>query len=119
MSSEASTKPIAVGDDAYSIPAETHKVFWEGIMRNPLIANTLPPEAEASAHKIEFEGSNDPSIPINWRFAESISALKAFEGTMVNVLLQRKYGVKPQKIVINTLAISFPLLIFSHNPKRS
>jgi hypothetical protein len=41
-------------------------------------------------------------MPINWRFAESISALKGLEATILNVLLARKYGIEPQEVVINT-----------------
>jgi hypothetical protein len=42
------------------------------------------------------------SIPINWRLAESISALKGLEAAMINVLLKRKYGLPPQEAVIDT-----------------
>ena len=86
----------------YSIPQETAKLFREGVLRNPLISKHLPSETEECSKLIKFEGSDDPSIPINWRFAESISALKALEGAIVNVLLKRKYGLGPQEIVINT-----------------
>ncbi|OJD32247.1 uncharacterized protein BKCO1_400002 [Diplodia corticola] len=87
---------------SYSIPEETHRVFHEGIISNPLIAKVLPPEAQELAHNVKFEGSRLPSVPINWRFAESVSALKALEATMVNVLLKRKYNVQPQNVTINT-----------------
>jgi hypothetical protein len=86
----------------YSIPNQTHKVFQDGILRNQLIASTLPEEIEECSRKIRFEGTEKPSIPINWRFAESISALKGLEAAMVNVLLKKKYGVEPQEAVINT-----------------
>jgi hypothetical protein len=42
------------------------------------------------------------SIPINWRLAEYISALKGLEAAMINVLLKRKYGLPPQEAVIDT-----------------
>lgn len=87
---------------AYSIPKETQDVFQNGILHNPLIAQTLPNEIEECANTIRFEGSDKPNIPINWRFAESISALKGLEAAMVNVLLKRKYGLEPQEVMINT-----------------
>jgi hypothetical protein len=86
----------------YSIPEETHKVFRDGILNNQLIASTLPKEIEQCAKTVRFEGTEKPSVPINWRFAESISALKGLEAAMVNVLLKRKYGLEPQEAVINT-----------------
>jgi hypothetical protein len=88
--------------EAYSIPQETQKVFEDGILNNPLIASTLPKGIAEAATKVHFEGTDKPSIPINWRFAESISALKGLEAAMINVLLQRKYGVEPQEAIINT-----------------
>lgn len=91
----------------YSIPDETRKVFQDGILRNPLIAPTLPDDIEECARVVRFEGTDRPSVPINWRFAESISALKGLEAAMVNVLLKKKYGMEPQEAVINT---SVPLI---------
>jgi hypothetical protein len=90
------------GGKAYSIPQETQKVFQDGILKNQLIASTLPKEIDECAKTVRFEGTNKPTIPINWRFAESISALKGLEAAMVNVLLKRKYGLEPQEAVINT-----------------
>ncbi|KAJ4366163.1 hypothetical protein N0V83_007798 [Neocucurbitaria cava] len=87
---------------AYSIPQSTQRIFEDGILNNPLIASTLPKEIKECAKSIRFEGSDKPSIPINWRFAESISSLKGLEAAMVNVLLKRKYGLQPQEVVINT-----------------
>ena len=78
----------------YSIPQETAKVFQDGILNNSKIARTLPDGIEEAAKGISFEGTDKPSIPINWRFAESISALKGLEAAMVNVLLKRKYGLE-------------------------
>jgi hypothetical protein len=86
----------------YSIPEQTQKLFQEGILQNPLIASTLPKEIQEAARMVHFEGTSKPSIPINWRFAESISALKGFEAATLNVLLKRKYGLQPQEAVINT-----------------
>lgn len=88
--------------NTYSIPREAHKLLNTGILANPLIASTLPADISTAAAKIRFEGSDAPSIPINWRFAESIAALKGLEAAMVNVLLERKYGVEPQEAVIDT-----------------
>ncbi len=89
----------------YSIPDETQKIFDQGILNNPLIAPTLPSEITRAAAKVRFEGTSKPSIPINWRFAESISALKGLEASMINVLLMRKYGIEPQEAVINTFVL--------------
>jgi hypothetical protein len=86
----------------YSIPQETQKIFQDGILHNPLIASTLPNGIEEAARSVRFEGADTPSIPINWRFAESIAALKGLEAAMTNVLLKRKYGVEPLEAVINT-----------------
>lgn len=88
--------------ETYSIPQQARKLLDEGILHNPLIAKSLPPEASEYGAKIKYVGSNLPSIPINWRFAESISSLKGLEATMLNVLLARKYGIEPQDVVINT-----------------
>ncbi|TRX98961.1 hypothetical protein FHL15_000303 [Xylaria flabelliformis] len=85
----------------YSVPQEAKSLFEDGILRNPLHKG-LPSEIEAVAQHVHFEGSSRPSIPINWRFAESISALKAFEATMLNLLVSRKYNVEPSEITINT-----------------
>jgi hypothetical protein len=86
----------------YSIPSEAQKLFRDGILDNPLVSKDLPPEIKQCAEQVSFEGTDLPSIPINWRFAESVSALKALEASMVNVLLLRKYGVEPAKVKINT-----------------
>ncbi|KAF4770695.1 hypothetical protein HAV15_013187 [Penicillium sp. str.  len=88
-------------DEAYSVPAEAQKVFLDGILQNPLMKG-LPAEIHDAAAAIKFVGSHDPSIAINWRFAESIASLKALEGALLSVLLQRKYGVKAPEIVIDT-----------------
>jgi hypothetical protein len=97
MCSLQSPKP-----EVYSVPAESANVFQNGILQNPLIAKTLPPEFAECSQTVHFEGSDQPSIPINWRFAESISSLKAFEAAFVNLLLKRRFGLEPQEIVINT-----------------
>lgn len=92
-----------VGDHkGYSIPTEAQKVLQKGILENPLTASTLPEGIEEAAKAIRFQGSDQPCIPINWRFAESISALKGLEAAIVNVLLKEKYGIEPQDAVIDT-----------------
>ncbi|KAI3332670.1 CoA-transferase family III domain-containing protein [Ustulina deusta] len=85
----------------YSVPHEARDLFEDGILRNPL-QKDLPSGLEDLAKHVHFKGSNRPSVPINWRFAESISALKAFEATMLNLLVSRKYNVEPSDITINT-----------------
>lgn len=90
------------GPSSYSVPAEAAALFHEGILKNPKIGRDLPSEASLCATKIKFVGSDSPSIPINWRFAESISSLKGLEGTLLNCLLMRKYNVPPQQITIDT-----------------
>ncbi|KAF5371039.1 hypothetical protein D9757_010309 [Collybiopsis confluens] len=85
----------------YSIPEEAQKLFLNGILKNTLMRG-LPAELDSLSKHVQFEGSSKPSIPINWRFSESISALKAFEATMLNSLLTRKYKIEPVDITINT-----------------
>jgi hypothetical protein len=88
----------------YSIPAEATKLLTTGIILNAL-HKSAPAELFDAAKHITFTGSALPSIPINWRFAESISALKGFQGAMLSVLLSRKHGLETKKypeISINT-----------------
>jgi len=96
---------MAQSEAPYRIPYEAEKLFREGVLQNSLISKELPPEIEECSKLIRFEGSDDPSIPVNWRLAESVSALKALEGAIANVLLKRKYGLEPQEIVINTCGL--------------
>ncbi|KAL6705948.1 hypothetical protein ACN47E_006227 [Coniothyrium glycines] len=96
------TEATRGASSSYSIPQATRKVFEDGILGNALIASSLPAEIQECAKTVRFEGSTKPSIPINWRFAESISALKGLEASMINVLLKRKYNLPPQEAVINT-----------------
>lgn len=99
------TDPTKGEFDNYSVPDEAAKVFKNGILKNPLIASHLPQDFESYAKPISFQGSASPMIPINWRFAESISALKGLEALFVNALLVKKYNLEPQNIVIDTLVI--------------
>ena len=62
---------------SYSVPHEAEKVFYEGIFSNDLITQDLPKEVKETARKVQFTGTDLPSIPINWRFAESAAALEA------------------------------------------
>ena len=97
-----SEAPQANGNllESYSIPDEASKLLRDGILNNPIVH--LPEEATKYAEYVKFKGSKLPSIPINWRFAESVSALKGLEATLINVLLGRKYGESPQEVVIDT-----------------
>jgi len=88
--------------EEYSVPKEAAKVFEDGLLKNPLISKELPADFRAYAEKIKFIGSDFPSIPVNWRFAESISALKGLEAIFVQVLLDRKYDIPAQEIVVDT-----------------
>ena len=94
--------PMASTSTSYSVPAEAEKVFKAGIIANPLISKDLPLDVEKYAALIKFIGNDKPNIPINWRFAESISALKALESIWVNNLLVEKYKVEPKAAVIDT-----------------
>jgi hypothetical protein len=86
----------------YSVPKQAQLVFEDGILNNPLIAKNASKDLKQYAARLRFEGSDSPVIPINWRFAESISALKAYEGVLVMALLKQKYGVAVEELVINT-----------------
>lgn len=86
----------------YSVPVQARQLLQDGIVRNPLVVPNIPKEAEEYLSRIRFEGSESPSLPINWRFAESVSALKGLEAIMVCALLKRKYGVDVGEVVINT-----------------
>ncbi|KAK0223857.1 CoA-transferase family III domain-containing protein [Armillaria fumosa] len=85
---------------AYSIPLHAAELLTTGILNNPL--HDLPVDIKESASLVEYVGSDEPCMPINWRFAESIASIKGLEGAMLNVLLKRKYGIPYQKIVIDT-----------------
>lgn len=86
----------------YSVPEESKAVFQQGILENPTIIPNLPKDFQDHARKIKFEGENAPTMPINWRLAESISSIKALEATVLLSLLKRKYNVEPEEVIINT-----------------
>jgi len=87
--------------EQYSVPVEAMKVFQEGIMNNPLHKN-LQEDLKSVVHLLKYEGGDFPKIPINWRFCESISALKGLEASMINILNKKKHNAEPQSILINT-----------------
>jgi hypothetical protein len=89
----------------YSVPDQTKLIFENGILNNPLISKDLPKVANELGKKISFDGNDTPSIPINWRFAESVSALKGLEAVMVLALLKKKYNIEVKKVKINTYVI--------------
>jgi hypothetical protein len=89
----------------YSVPAETQRLFENGILKNPLIAKDLPNDAAELGKKVSFNGSEKPSIPINWRFAESVASLKGLEAVMVLALLKRKYNTEVKEVKIDTHVI--------------
>ncbi|KMO99979.1 CAIB/BAIF family protein enzyme [Coccidioides immitis RMSCC 2394] len=64
----------------YSVPQQASKVFREGILGSPRTSQHLIDDLE-KYDTVVFEGSQDPIVPVNWRFAESVSALKALEAT--------------------------------------
>ncbi|PNP53891.1 hypothetical protein THARTR1_05708 [Trichoderma harzianum] len=102
-----------LGDDAntYSVPVAANQVYEKGIISNPLIAKDLPAEVLKKSTNIVFTGSDSPSLPVNWRLAEAVSSLKALEAALVDVILQRRYGLEPHRVTINTDHAS--LFIFS------
>lgn len=85
----------------YSVPVEAEAVFRQEILGNPLMAH-LPPRVRDLAAHVRFEGSARPKIMFNWRWTESISALKALEASMLNYLVTQKYGIDPVEVTINT-----------------
>ncbi|KIW13305.1 hypothetical protein PV08_08493 [Exophiala spinifera] len=85
----------------YSIVDQSYQLLHSGILNNPVILKLLPSKAAEYAKRIKFEGCHKPAFPINWRFAESIAVLKATEGIMMNALLEQKYGVEPEDVVVN------------------
>ncbi|KAI1482857.1 CoA-transferase family III [Daldinia eschscholtzii] len=94
-----------MGSIGYSVPQEAQRVFQDGILNNPLMKD-LPQELYSLSQAVQFEGSAKPNIPINWRFAESISAMKAFEATMLNYLITKKYGSMNPDPTLTALGLS-------------
>lgn len=59
-------------EQEYSAQHEAHNLLVNEIIQNPLM-ESLPAELKELSKHVKFEGSPSPSIPINWRFAESIA----------------------------------------------
>jgi crotonobetainyl-CoA:carnitine CoA-transferase CaiB-like acyl-CoA transferase len=93
---------VTENETTYSVPSEARKIYQGGILKNPLIAKDLPREIHEFSNSVHFEGSDLPSIPINWRFAESAASLKALEASLIAALLERKYNRKVASVTINT-----------------
>ena len=91
----------SVGETTYSVQKAAQQLFEKELLNNPLIP-TLPSEIKEAGRLVTFDGAASPSIPINWRFAESVSALKALEASMLNVLRAKKYDAKMSEVSINT-----------------
>lgn len=89
-------------NEDYSVPKETAKVLTNAILSNPLITKDLPLGITEAASHVSFTGSESPSLPVPYRFAEAVSALKALEATLLNILINQKYGVPIQDVTINT-----------------
>ena len=85
----------------YSVPAQASQLLRDGLVFNEL-HQSCPLEVQDVYKLIEFRGGDTPSIPINWRLAESIATIKGFEACMLNVLLKRRFAIEPQKVVIDT-----------------
>ncbi|KAI9307505.1 putative L-carnitine dehydratase [Cunninghamella echinulata] len=85
----------------YNLQEECMNLFHSSIINNDKVTYSSDLKQLAST-KLRFEGSQQPGIPINWRFAESISVLKAFEGLSILDLVQKKYNTTIDNITINT-----------------
>ncbi|KAK5167540.1 uncharacterized protein LTR77_007239 [Saxophila tyrrhenica] len=86
----------------YFVPDEAIKVFHNHILSDQRISKDLPSDIQEAAAKVHFTGSPSPSLPINWRFAEAVSSLKALEASLVNVLVKRKYHTQLSDVTIDT-----------------
>jgi hypothetical protein len=87
---------------SYSVPLEAATLLQKGVVDNPLLTKQTPSDLAQYAAKVRYEGSSSPCIPINWRFAESVAALKGFEAAMVIALVKKKYDVDIEEVLINT-----------------
>jgi hypothetical protein len=70
------------------------------VMSGKMIAKMIA--LKETTRKVQFTGTDLPSIPINWRFAESAAALKALGAGVIGALLKKKYGVDAPTTEINT-----------------
>ncbi|PCG91940.1 CoA-transferase family III [Penicillium occitanis (nom. inval.)] len=99
MGSVESPVPQAVS--SYSVLSESKRLLTKALLNNPKISKDIPRDAIDFAPRVTFTGSEVPSIPVNWRFAESVASLKAFEACIVSALLKRKYNVELTGASIN------------------
>jgi hypothetical protein len=83
---------------------DLQQVFVGGILHNTLLP-VLPKEVVEYAKCVQLQGNASPSVPVNWRWTESISALKALEATIANRLLVKKSMIEPAEVLINTYAV--------------
>lgn len=93
--------PVPQTVSSYSVLSESKRLLTEALLNNPQIAKDIPPDAIDFAPRVTFTGSEVPSVPVNWRFAESVASLKAFEACIVSALLKRKYNVELTGASIN------------------
>ncbi|KAJ5320049.1 hypothetical protein PENANT_c025G03727 [Penicillium antarcticum] len=88
--------------EAYSVPAESEALLRKGILENPVLSSNIPSNADYLASFVKLSGNAKPNLPVNWRFAESISSLKGLEAIWLNALLEAKYKQSPVNIEIDT-----------------
>lgn len=86
----------------YAVSSNARQVFEQGILENEQIKRYLPPDSWELSRRITFNGDTEPSIPINWRFAESAAALTALEATLIASLMKRKCNIHFKGATINT-----------------
>ena len=82
----------------YSVPDEARLLFERLISDEALF---IPSELVALASKTTITGTPEPSFPVIWRFSESIAALKALEGTFLNLLTCEKLDTAPLDVRVN------------------
>lgn len=105
---DAWSAPATMGDanrsilDSYSVQSESKRLLIQSLLGNPRFSSQLPNEAWSFAPRISFKGSSLPTLAINWRFAESVSSLKALEACMISALVKRKYGAELRGAQIDT-----------------
>jgi hypothetical protein len=86
---------------SYSVPREAQVLFQNAILENPSISKYLPEGLKSRAKKVRFVGKTKPTLPVNWRLAESASALHALEASLLSLLLEEKYQVPAPQAEIN------------------
>lgn len=52
-------------NEFYSVPHATYQVLEKELLKNPLVASTLPEKIGEYASKVRFIGTDKPSMPIN------------------------------------------------------